>query len=72
LWLIENGKISKPVKNLAFTESVLFALNKVDALGVPQRAFHPPISWFTAIPQPVIVPALKIDDFSFTSLSDAV
>ena len=27
LWLIENGKIARAVKNLAFTESILFALS---------------------------------------------
>lgn len=73
LWLIENGKISKSVKNMVFTESVLFALNNVEQLGPPQRAFHPPSAldpWAT--PQPVIVPALKIRDFSFTALSGAV
>ena len=73
LWLIENGKISKPVNNLVFTESILFALNNVEQLGVPQRVFHPPLAGlFPQIPQPVIVPALKIRDFSFTALDDAV
>jgi predicted Zn-dependent protease len=63
-WLIENGKISKPIKNFRFTESPLFVLNNVDALGVPQRVFHPGA--------PVVVPAIKAHDFSFTSLSEAV
>ena len=71
LWLIENGKISKPVKNMAVTESVLFALNNVEQLGVPQRVFHPASGWRSA-PQPVVVPPLKIRDFSFTALADAV
>lgn len=75
LWLIENGKISKPVKNMAFTESVLFALNNVEQLGPPQRVFHPPgagaYAWMS-IPQPVIVPPLKVRDFSFTALCDAI
>lgn len=73
VWLIENGKISHPVKNLAFTESPLFALNNVEQLGTPQRTFHPPekYQWWT-IPQPVIVPPLKVRDFSFTALSDAI
>lgn len=72
LWLIENGKISRPVKNLTFTESVLFALNNVEQLGTPQRVFHAgaPFPWI--VPQPRIVPPLKIRDFSFTSLTDAV
>lgn len=72
LWLIENGKITHPIKNLAFTESILFALNNVEQLGVPQRVFwgEPPILF--SGPQPRIVPALKIRDFSFTALTDAV
>lgn len=72
LWLIENGKISKAIKNLAFTESPLFALNNIEQLGVPQRVFHagPPFPW--AVPQPRVVPPLKIRDFSFTALTDAV
>jgi predicted Zn-dependent protease len=64
LWLIENGKISKPVKNFRFTESPLFILNNVEQMGVPQRVFHPEA--------PVIVPPIKAHDFSFTSLSEAI
>jgi predicted Zn-dependent protease len=71
LWLIENGKISKAVKNMAFTESPLFALNNLDQLGVPQRVYHP-ATGRVALPQPVVVPPIKVRDFSFTALSDAV
>ena len=71
VWLIENGKIAKPVKNMAFTESVLFALNNVEQLGPPQRVFHPPNRW-TDLPEPAIVPPLKVRDFSFTALADAI
>ncbi|HXC24314.1 MAG TPA: metallopeptidase TldD-related protein, partial [Gemmatimonadaceae bacterium] len=71
LWLVENGKISKPVKNFMFVESILFALNNVEQVGVPQRVYHPATGRL-AIPQPVIVPPLKIKDFSFTALVDAV
>jgi predicted Zn-dependent protease len=76
LWLIEHGKISKPAKNLIFTESALFALNNVEQLGPPQRTYHPnpPVLPFLYVnqPRPVMVPALKVRDFAFTSLSDAV
>jgi predicted Zn-dependent protease len=71
IWLIENGKITKPIKNFAFTESILFALNNVEQLGVPRRVFHPPM-YSIQLSTPVVVPPLKIGDFSFTSLSDAV
>ena len=72
LWLIENGAITKPIKNFGFTESILFALNNVEQLGTPRRVFRPkdPNWWNT--PSPVIVPPLKIRDFSFTALSDAI
>jgi len=63
-WLVENGKISHPIKNFRFTESPFFALNSIEQIGMPQRIFHPGI--------PIVVPPLKVRDFSFTSLSDAV
>ena len=83
LWLIEHGKISKAVKNLVFTESILDALNNVEQLGVPQRVLHERSPSIFALlhefpnklgdmPQPVIVPPLKIKDFSFTALTDAI
>ncbi|HEU4643353.1 MAG TPA: metallopeptidase TldD-related protein, partial [Gemmatimonadaceae bacterium] len=64
LWLVENGKISKAVKNLRFTESPLFVLNSIEQLGVPVPVFSPDA--------PAIVPPLKARDFSFTSVIDAV
>jgi predicted Zn-dependent protease len=72
LWFIENGKITKAIKNLAFTESILFALNNVEQVGVPQRVYQGSLSFPFAIPGPRIVPALQIRDFSFTALTDAV
>jgi predicted Zn-dependent protease len=73
LWLIENGKIAKPVKNFRFTESPLFTLNNIEQIGTPRRVFRPDAP--DRLPDgyaPVIVPALKVRDFNFTSLSDAV
>lgn len=71
LWLVEDGKISKAVKNMVFTESILAALNNIESLGVPQRVFRPGMGRLT-IPRPAYVPALRVRDFSFTSLADAV
>jgi predicted Zn-dependent protease len=64
VWLIERGAIKLPVKNLRFTDSPLFALNKIEQLGVPQQVFSPYY--------PVEVPPLKVRDFNFTALADAV
>lgn len=64
LWLIENGKVSKAVKNLRFTDSPWFVLNSLEQLGEPVPVFSPDA--------PAIVPPLKARDFSFTSLVDAI
>jgi predicted Zn-dependent protease len=62
LWWIEKGRISHPVRNLRFNQSVLAMLApwNVGAIGAPQRL------------SPLMVPALKLNAFSFTSVSDAV
>lgn len=63
-WLIERGKITKPIKNFRITESPLFAFNNIQQLGVPVRVFRPGA--------PTVVPAFKVNDFSFTGMMDAV
>lgn len=60
-FLIENGKITKPIKNLRFNESPFFFMNKIDAFGPSVRAS-----------QGMVVPRLKVHDFEFTSMSDAI
>ncbi len=65
-FLIENGKISKSIKNLRFNESPLFMLNNLDALGRSERVAG------TEAGGDVVMPVLKVRDFNFTSLSDAV
>ena len=65
-FLIENGKITKAVKNMRFNESPLFMLNNLDALGRPERVAG------TEAGGDVVMPAIKVRDFNFTSLSDAV
>ncbi len=72
LWLIENGKISKSVHNMRFTESPLFVLNQLEELGVPVPVFRPVRGAYQVGLRPAIVPALKANDFSFTSLNDAI
>ncbi|MBG8553112.1 TldD/PmbA family protein [Hymenobacter guriensis] len=57
---IENGKIKHPIKNFRFNESPIIMLNNLEALGKPQRVAGN------------LVPPMKIRDFTFTSLSDAV
>jgi predicted Zn-dependent protease len=71
LWLIENGKVTKAVKNFRFTESPLFVLNSIDQLGPPVPVFRPTRSEGGHL-TPAIVPPMKVRDFSFTSTIDAI
>jgi predicted Zn-dependent protease len=68
-FLIEKGKVTRAVKNLRFNESPIFMLNNVLAMGRPVRVSA---SESGSPGTAVVVPPLKVRDFSFTSLSDAV
>jgi len=57
---IENGAISHAIKNMRFNESPVIMLGNVDALGRPERV------------RGCLVPPMRLRDFTFTSLSDAV
>ena len=60
-FLIENGRITRPLKNLRWNESPLLMLNRLEDMGRPE-----------AVAAGRHMPALRIRDFNFTSLSDAV
>lgn len=60
LFLIERGKITKPIKNFRFNESPIAVLNKVEMLGQPERIGNS------------LVPPVKATEFTFSSLSEAV
>ena len=64
LWLIEQGKITKSLKNMSIMESPLFILNNVEAVGAPQRVFQRGYS--------CLAPAVLVRDFNFVALADAV
>ena len=65
-FLVENGKVTKAVKNMRFNESPLFLLNNLEALGPQERLAG------TEAGIPTVMPWVKARDFNFTSLSDAV
>jgi len=68
-FLIENGQITTAVKNLRWNESPVFMLNNLEAMSAPVRVSA---SESGDVGSPVVVPAVKAHDFTFTSLSDAV
>jgi predicted Zn-dependent protease len=63
---VENGEIKYPIKNFRFNESPVIMLNNVEEFGKPVRV------------QPregnivMMLPPMKLREFTFTSLSDAV
>ena len=65
-FLIENGKISRSIKNFRFNDSPLFMLNNLEGIGTSVRTAG-------GDGGPVVaMPTIKVRDFNFTSLSDAV
>ena len=64
-FFIEDGKISFPIKNMRFNESPIIMLNNLEAMAAPQRIAGEGIN-------EVMVPPMRIRDFTFSSLSDAV
>jgi predicted Zn-dependent protease len=66
-FLIEDGKIIRPVKNFRFNESPVAMLNHIEAMGKSERAVGS-----ESEDLPVSVPPLLVRDFTFSSLSDAV
>ncbi|HET9274457.1 MAG TPA: TldD/PmbA family protein [Gemmatimonadales bacterium] len=65
-FLIEGGKITKSLRNFRFNESPLFMLSNLEGLTAPVRLAG------TEQGGDIAMPAVKVRDFNFTSLSEAV
>lgn len=63
---IENGVIKYPIKNFRFNESPVIMLNNIEELGKPVRIAGDETNYS------MMIPPMKLRDFTFTSLSDAV
>jgi len=63
---IENGVIKFPIKNFRFNESPVIMLNNLEELGKVERTVSVESN------TNYLLPPMKIRDFTFTSLSDAV
>jgi predicted Zn-dependent protease len=60
-FLIENGRITRSIKNFRWNDSPLLSLARLADIGKAEP-----------VESGVVMPALKINDFTFSSLSDAV
>jgi predicted Zn-dependent protease len=60
-FLIENGRVTRPLKNFRFNDSPLQMLSRIDEIGRAER-----------VASGMVMPSLRVRDFNFSSLSDAV
>jgi predicted Zn-dependent protease len=65
-FLVENGRITRALRNFRFNESPLFMLNNIEQIGRSVRIAG------TEGGGNLMMPPLKVRDFNFTSLSEAV
>ncbi len=78
IWLIENGKIAKAVKNFRWTESPLVAFNNIEDIGVSEPVFNEPLGRaplvhnFHDSMKNIMVPAIRVRDFNFSSTIDSI
>jgi predicted Zn-dependent protease len=63
---IEDGEIKYPIKNFRFNESPAIMLNNIEEIGKPVRVGD------DESPFVMMIPPMKVRDFTFSSLSDAV
>ncbi|MBS1911925.1 MAG: TldD/PmbA family protein [Bacteroidetes bacterium] len=66
VFLIEKGKITKPVINLRWNESPIAVFKNIEMMSRPERIVTREGN------QPMLAPALKLKEFHFTSVSTSI
>jgi len=69
-FLIENGKITKGLKNLRFTENIIDVLNRIEAISDKQILVASDPGYGSRFATGHVVPAIKVRDFTFTSATE--
>ncbi len=67
IFYIENGKIKYPIKNFRFNESPVNVLKNVVDMSVSEKVVGAETG-----DEKIVVPALKLSSFNFSTLSDAI
>jgi predicted Zn-dependent protease len=70
LFLIEQGKVTRPLKNMRWNESPIIAFNNIDALTASERVVSGEGIGGGGLS--IVCPAARIREFTFSSASDAV
>lgn len=68
-FLIEEGEIKMPIKNMRFTESVLRALSRVSAISRERKICSEGTVYSRRFITGVVAPAIKVDGFNFSGVS---
>ena len=68
-FLVEEGEMKRPVKNLRFTESVLKALSRVTAISKDRRICSEGTVYSRRFVTGTVVPAIKVEGFNFSGVS---
>jgi predicted Zn-dependent protease len=68
-FLIEEGEVKGPIKNLRFTESILGALSRVSAISKERRICSEGTVYSRRFVTGVVAPAIKVDGFNFSGVS---
>jgi predicted Zn-dependent protease len=70
VFLIEKGKITRPVKNMRWNESPVVALNNIEAMTAAERVVSGEGAGGSGLA--LVCPGARIREFTFSSASDAV
>jgi predicted Zn-dependent protease len=68
-FLIEEGEIKRPIKNLRFTESILKTLSRVSAISRERRICSEGTVYSRRFVTGTVAPAIKVDGFNFSGVS---
>ena len=68
-FLIEEGEMKRPIKNLRFTESILKALSRVAAVSQERRVCSEGTGYSQRFVTGTVAPAIKVDGFNFSGVS---
>jgi predicted Zn-dependent protease len=68
-FLIEDGEIKNPVKNLRFTESILKALSRVKAVSKDRKICSEGGGYSRRFVTGTLSPAIQVDGFRFSGVS---
>lgn len=69
-FLIEDGRITRGIKNLRFTESLIDAFNRIEAISKKTELVVAEPGYGGRMARGMVVPSVKIKDFTFTSATE--